>query len=147
MDMCRGFSSLTMLPATRSMQTVHYLLVRWSKVCFFFKSFESLISFPRALQHQRRDGPTITVVCTCVMALSSTGNRNPFITQKTTSPCPAGSRAWKLLFVNAGCGQTQAACSLSAPTSSALLATRIAAAGTSCSFSRISLLRNPSLKS
>jgi hypothetical protein len=32
-----------MLPATRSVQTVHYLLVRWSKVCFFILPIVTLI--------------------------------------------------------------------------------------------------------
>ena len=95
------------------------------------------------------NGCTITAVCTCVMVHSPMGSHNCSISQQITLTCLAGSRAWKLSFVNMGCGQWACprACMLSARTSSASMAMWIAAAGASYSSSWTLLVRSHNSKS
>jgi hypothetical protein len=101
---------------------------------------------PRPLA-PKKGGHMATAACACVTVPSPMDDHSLFFTsQNTTLPCQAGSRVWKLLFMNMGCGQKQA-CVLSARISSAPPTTWIAAAGASYTSSPISLVRSPSLKS
>ncbi len=139
-DTRRGYSSSTMRPATRSVRTTQSQLGGWSKVCssLFLRHF--ILISP---QHQEWDGHITPAEHACVAVYYLLENGNVFISQKTTPPCPAGSRACSKSFANAGCDQKRA-WSLSVQSSSAPLAARTVAAGMSFSSNLISWLRNHS---
>ena len=94
------------------------------------------------------DGHTSLMVHACAVACSQMASHMYFISQKTTPPCPAGSRAWRLSFRSAVCGLSETRMFLpSAQVFAAPLAARTAIAGGFSFHSPISCLKSPSFKS
>jgi hypothetical protein len=82
----------------------------------------------------------------CATAHTQMASHTYFISQKTTPPCPAGSRAWRPLFGSVVCGPRKTF-SPSARVFTAPLAGLTAVAGAFFFPSPISSLKSPSFKS
>ena len=107
------------------------------------KSLNLLYFFPtlRDSWTQKLGGP-----CMCSGTLP---NSNPhyFYSQRTTQPCPVGSRAWKSLFRNVNYGQRRGGYMYSARTSSVCPIAPTAAASMFYLIKPILLLKNLSNRS